>query len=81
MDCVISSNGRKSLPEIYCAVLGIVANVVSLIDSLGGAMRTVSNKRSRIPFWKKYDMVVSLNSENGTKVANIQNISIFQQRR
>jgi len=50
-------------------VLGIVAIVVNLINSLGGAARKLSNKRSSIPLWEKYDIVVWFNSENGTKVA------------
>jgi len=29
------------------------------------------SKKSNIPLWKKYDIVVSFNSENGTKVAKI----------
>jgi len=28
-------------------------------------------KRSNIPLWKKYDIIVSLNGENGTKVGKI----------
>jgi len=34
--------------------------VVCLIDSLGGAVRKGSNKRSSMPLLKKYDIVVSL---------------------
>jgi len=45
--------------------------VVRLIGSLGGAFRKWSNKRSSIPLWKKYHIVVSFNSKNGTKVANL----------
>jgi len=47
--------------EFNCSVLGIVATVVSLIDSLGGAVRESSDRRSIIPLWKKYDLGVSLN--------------------
>jgi len=69
-DCAIRSNGGKSLHEFYCTVvLGIVATAVSLID-LGG-LREVSNKSSSIPLWKQYDVVVSLNSENDTKLAKL----------
>ena len=39
--------GGKSLHDFYCAALGIVVNVVSLIDSIGGAVRTVSNKKKQ----------------------------------
>ena len=45
--------------------------VVNLIDGLGGIVWKLSNKRSGISFWKKYDIVVSLNSENGTKVPQV----------
>jgi len=50
-----------------------VHTVVSLINSLCGAVRKLSNKRSSrpIPLLKKHDIVVSLNSENGSKVAKL----------
>jgi len=70
-DCAISSNGGKSLHELYCTIIGIVATVVSLINSLGGAVRKLSNIRSNIPLCEKYGIVVLLNSENGTKVAKL----------
>jgi len=31
----------------------------------------LSNRKSSILLWKKYDIVVSLNTENGTKVAKL----------
>jgi len=62
---------ENRLHEFYCTVLGIVVELVSLINSLGGAQRKLSNKRSSILLWKKYDIVVSLNSKNGTKVAKL----------
>jgi len=43
-------------------VLGITAIVVSLVDSLTGTVRKVSNERSSIWLWKKYSMVVLLNN-------------------
>ena len=52
-------------------VLRIVATVASLINSLGNAVRKLSNKRSSIPLWKKCDIVVSGSSENGTKVTKL----------
>ena len=55
----------------YCTLLGVVATVVSFIDSLGEAVRKLSDKRSSIPLWKKYDIVVSFNMENGTEVAKL----------
>jgi len=42
-------------------LLGIVTNVVSLINSLGGTVPKLSKKRSNIQLWKKYDIAVSLN--------------------
>jgi len=54
-----------------CTILGIFGTVVSVIDSLDGAVRKLSNKRSSIPLWKKYHIVISFNSENGTKVATL----------
>jgi len=68
--CAISNNGGKSLHEFYCEVLGIVVNVVSLMDDLRGAVRTLSNT-SRIPSWKKYGIVVSINHENDAKVEKL----------
>jgi len=57
---------------LYCAVLVIVATVVSLIDSLGGVVRKLSNKRRNIPLdGKKYDIVVSLNSDMRTNVEKL----------
>jgi len=56
------SNGDKSLHEFYCKVLGIVATVVSLINSHGGAVRELPNKTNRISLWKKCGILVSLNS-------------------
>jgi len=38
---------------LYCKVLGIVATLVSLIDSLGGAVRKLSNKRKQNPISEK----------------------------
>ena len=49
----------------------LVATVVSLIDSLGGPVRKLSNKRSSIPLWKKNDIVVSFNDENGIEVPKL----------
>jgi len=51
--CQQSELGGKLLHEFYCTVLGIVANVVSLIDSLGGGVRTLSNKKKQYPITKK----------------------------
>jgi len=60
------------LHVLYCAVLVIVATVVSLIDSLGGVVRKLSNKRRNIPLdGKKYDIVVSLNSDMRTNVEKL----------
>ena len=56
--------------------LGIVATVVSLIDSLGGAVCKFSNKRSSILLWKRHDVVVLIDSENGTKKANAKDFDI-----
>jgi len=42
-----------------------------LIDGLSGAERKLSNKRNTTLLWKKYDIIVSLNSENGAKVAKV----------
>jgi len=42
-----------------------------LIDSLDGAAGKLSNKRSSNPLWKEYDIIVSLNSENRTKVPKL----------
>jgi len=75
-DCTISSNGGKSL-EFYCTVVGSVAPVVCLINSLCEAVCKLLIKRSSIPLWKKYDIVVSLNSKTGTKVIKLKKISIF----
>jgi len=47
---LVIRNVGKSLHEFYCTVLGIVATVVSLIDSLGEAVRNLSNRRSSIAF-------------------------------
>jgi len=49
----IHNQEGKSSHEFYCTVLGIVANVVSLIDSLGGGVRTLSNKKKQYPITKK----------------------------
>jgi len=39
-DCAISDDGGKSLRELACtAVLGLVATMVNLMDSLGRAVR------------------------------------------
>jgi len=59
------------LREFYFTALGIVAAVVTLIDSLGEAVRKLPNNRSIIPLWKKHDIVILLNSEYGTKVENL----------
>jgi len=62
--------------------LGIVTTVDNSIDSLGGTAHKLSNKRSNTPLWKKYDIVVSLYiAKMLRKWQNMQNISIFQQRR
>jgi len=52
-------------------VLGFVAAVVSLIDNLGVTVSRLSNKSGSIPLWKKYDIIVSFNSENGIKVIKL----------
>jgi len=67
----VSSNGGKLLNEFYCK--GVVATAVSLINRFGGAMREVLNEGSCIQLWKKYDITVSLNTENDTKVAELGN--------
>jgi len=41
------------------------------MDSLGGAVRKLSNKRSSISLWKKYYNVVSFNCETCAKVAKL----------
>jgi len=51
--CQQSELGGKLLHEFYCTVLGIVANVVSLINSVGGAERTLLNKKKQYPITKK----------------------------
>jgi len=51
--CQQSGLGSKSSHEFYCTVLGIVANVVSLINSVCGAVRTLSNKKKQYPITKK----------------------------
>ena len=79
-DWSISRNESKSLREFYCTVLRNIATVLSLIDSLGGAVCKLPNMRSCIPLRKKYDIVVSFNSVNGRKVVNLQKISMFQRR-
>jgi len=54
-DCTISGNGNKLLHELsFPVLLEIVATVVSLVDSLGGAMRKLSNKRNSISLKKQY---------------------------
>jgi len=61
-------------------VLGIVTTAVSLIDSLGGTLPKLSNKRSNIPLWKMHDIVVSLSmAKILRKWQNMQKISISQQ--
>jgi len=45
--------------------------VVSLINSRGGAVCKLLNKRSSIPFWKKYEIIVLFNSKNGMKLAKL----------
>jgi len=77
--CAINSYGGKSLHGFYCTASRIVATVVSLIDCLGGAVRKLSYKRSGIALWKKYDIVVLFNSENGVKVAELaRDFDIYQ---
>ena len=71
-DCpAINSNLVKSLHEFCCTALRIVASVISLIDSHCWAVHKVSTKRSNIPLLEKYDIVVSLNIKNGTKVVRL----------
>lgn len=60
---------RLRFHEFYCTVFGIVVTVVSSIDSLRGAVHKLSNNTSSIPLWKRYDIAVSLNSENDTDMA------------
>jgi len=49
----------------------MVATARRLIDSLGEAVRKMSNTGSSLPVWKKYDVVVSFNSENGKKIVKL----------
>jgi len=59
--------------------LSIVTIVVSLIDSLGGTVSKLLNKRSNIPLWKKYDILVQLSiTKMLRKWQNTQKISISQ---
>ena len=80
-DCVITSKGGKLLHEFYFTVLGIVSTVARLIESLGGAVGKLLNKRKSIPLWTKYDIVVSLNmAKTVRKWQNLQKSLIFQQQ-
>ena len=73
---------KQIVHDLYCAlVLGIVATVVSLVNSFVGAMRKLLNEVNSIPLRKMYDIVVSLSSKVGMKVQNLWDISIFQERR
>jgi len=44
-----------------------------LINSLGAAVLKLSNKRNSVTLLKKYDIVVSVSSKNGIKVAKLGN--------
>jgi len=81
--CQQSELGGKSLHDFYCAVLGIVANVVSLIDSLGGAVRTVSNKKKQYisHYQKNMTPLFHWTGKMVRKWKNLQEISISRERR
>jgi len=80
-DCVISSNAGKSLREFYSTILRIVA-IVSLIDSLGGAVHiqycltkeSVFHNRSVTSLFRSLAKMVQ-------KWQNFQLVSISQARR
>jgi len=45
---------------------------VSLINSLGGEVHKLSNKRSSNPLWEEeYDIIDLLNNEKDTKMAKL----------
>ena len=43
-------------------------------------MHKLLTKRSNIPLWKKYGIIDSFNSDNGTKVTKLLKNSMFQQQ-
>jgi len=60
-------------------LLGIVT--VSLINSFGGTVLKLSNKRSNITLWKKYDINISLDiAKMLQKWQNMQKILISQKQ-
>ena len=75
------SNGGKSLHKFYCTALGVVATVVSLTDSLGGAVCKLSNKRSSIPDGKSMTSLFRSTAKMVRRVAKFQKISISKERR